>query len=168
MQVCLWYTELTPNTRKESMRTWRRRIETLGVLGEHAKRNISVYISVNKNTNFNFLKIIFIYTIWNGLSLKTNSRYCPFKSFCLRRLNDLQRTKLSCGRMIRLHTRPLLPLSCQQIVSLLIVKFKSKDFGLSITDAQRCSLITENVLCVLQNYRLGYVLSWVLTIEIYR
>ncbi len=112
LQVCLWYTELTPNTRKESMRTWRRRKETLGVLGEHVKRNISVNISVNNNTNFNFLKIIFIYTIWNGLSLKTIARYCPFKSFCLRRLNDLQRTQLSCGRMIRLHA---LPLSRQQL-----------------------------------------------------
>ncbi len=30
-----------------------------------------VYISVNNNTNINFLKILFIYTIWNGLSQKT-------------------------------------------------------------------------------------------------
>jgi hypothetical protein len=30
--------------------------------------------------NFNFLKILFIYTLWHGLSQKIISRYCPFKS----------------------------------------------------------------------------------------
>jgi hypothetical protein len=29
--------------------------------------------------NFKFFRILFIYTIWDGLSLKTISRYCPFK-----------------------------------------------------------------------------------------
>ncbi len=41
--------------------------------------NKSVYISVNNNTNWKFLKILSIYTIWVGLSQKTISRYCPFK-----------------------------------------------------------------------------------------
>jgi hypothetical protein len=41
------YTEFSPNTRKESMHTWRRRNKTHGALG-----NKSVYISVNYNTNF--------------------------------------------------------------------------------------------------------------------
>ncbi len=74
------YTELSLNTQKESMRTWRRRKETLGGLGEYAKRHKSVYISVNNNTKFNFLKILFIFTICNGLSQKTISRYCPFEA----------------------------------------------------------------------------------------
>jgi hypothetical protein len=30
--------------------------------------------------NFNFFWILSIYTIWDGLSLKTISRYCPFKA----------------------------------------------------------------------------------------
>jgi hypothetical protein len=37
------------------MPTWKRRSETLGVLGEYAKIEKSVYISVNNNTNFDFL-----------------------------------------------------------------------------------------------------------------
>jgi hypothetical protein len=37
------------------MRTWKRRKETLGVLGENVKRHKNVYISVNNNTNFNIL-----------------------------------------------------------------------------------------------------------------
>jgi hypothetical protein len=57
---CLRYTETSPNTQKESMRTWRRRKETLGVLGEYAERHKSVYISGNNNTNLNWLKILFI------------------------------------------------------------------------------------------------------------
>jgi hypothetical protein len=39
-----------------------------------------VYIFVNNNTNFNFLKILSNYTIWDRLSQKTISRYCPFKA----------------------------------------------------------------------------------------
>jgi hypothetical protein len=61
------------------MRTWRRRKETLGLLGEYAKRHKSVYISVNNITNFILLKILFTYTIWNGLSQKTISPYGPLK-----------------------------------------------------------------------------------------
>ncbi len=38
----------------------------------------SVYISVNNKMNLTFFKILFIYTLWD-LSLKTISRYCPFK-----------------------------------------------------------------------------------------
>jgi len=38
----------------------------------------SVYISVNNNTNLNIIKILSNYIIWNRLSQKTISRYCPF------------------------------------------------------------------------------------------
>jgi|LakMenEpi03Aug12_release.lakeMendotaPanAssembly.Ray.scaffolds.fasta_scaffold462044_1 hypothetical protein len=79
MYGCLLYTEMSQKTRKESMRTWRRRKETLGVLGKYAKRHKSVYISVNNNANLNILEILLIYTVWNGLSQTTISRYCPFK-----------------------------------------------------------------------------------------
>ncbi len=37
------------------------------------------FISAYNPTNFKCFKIISIYTIWDGLSLKTISRYCPFK-----------------------------------------------------------------------------------------
>jgi len=53
------------NMRKEFMRTWRRLKE--------------VYISVNNNTNLNLFKILSNYIIWDRLSQKTISRYCPFK-----------------------------------------------------------------------------------------
>ncbi len=36
-------------------------------------------ISVNNNTNLKKMCILSIFTIWDGLSLKTISRYCPFK-----------------------------------------------------------------------------------------
>jgi hypothetical protein len=39
----------------------------------------SVYISVNYNTNFKKFLILSICTIWDRLSLKTISHYCPFK-----------------------------------------------------------------------------------------
>jgi hypothetical protein len=61
------------------MRPWRRRKETLGVFSLYAKRYKSVYISVNNNTNLNLIKILSNYIIWNRLSQKTISRYCPFK-----------------------------------------------------------------------------------------
>jgi hypothetical protein len=61
------------------MRPWRRRKETLGVFSLYAKRYKSVYISVNNNTNLNLFKILSNYIIWNRLSQKTISRYCPFK-----------------------------------------------------------------------------------------
>jgi hypothetical protein len=40
---------------------------------------MSKHISVNNNTNFKSFWILSIDTIWDGLSLKTISRYCPFK-----------------------------------------------------------------------------------------
>jgi hypothetical protein len=43
---------------------------------EMAKGHKSVDISVN-NINFNIFQISF-YTVWDGLSLKNISRYCPF------------------------------------------------------------------------------------------
>jgi hypothetical protein len=61
------------------MRQWRRRKKTLGVFSKYAKRCKSVNISENNNTNKIFLKILTNYTIWDGLSQKTISRYCPFK-----------------------------------------------------------------------------------------
>ncbi len=61
------------------MRTWRRRKDTLGVFSIYAKRHKSVYIFVNNNTNVKIFWILSIYTIWDGLSQKTISRYCPFK-----------------------------------------------------------------------------------------
>jgi hypothetical protein len=76
MYGCL-YPESSPNKQKESMRTWRRRKETLGVLGEYAK---SVYISVNNNTNFNFFKESFYLHYMELIKPKTISRYCPFQS----------------------------------------------------------------------------------------
>jgi hypothetical protein len=42
----------------------------------------SVYISFNNNTNVKIFQILSIYTILDGLSLKTISRYCPFKYIC--------------------------------------------------------------------------------------
>ncbi len=65
------------------MRTWRWRTEALGVFSKYAKRHKSLYIFVNNNTNFNFLKILSNYTIWDWLSQKTISRYCPFKALCI-------------------------------------------------------------------------------------
>ena len=78
MQGYLRYTEFSPNTQKESMRTWRRHKETLGVFSYYANRHKSAYISVNNNTNLKKIYILSIYTIWERLSQKTISRYCPF------------------------------------------------------------------------------------------
>ncbi len=66
--------------RKEFMRTWRRRKETLGALSLYAKRYKSVYIFVNNNnTNSNLFKILANYIKRDRFSQKTISRYCPFK-----------------------------------------------------------------------------------------
>ena len=92
------------------MRTWRRRKETLGVLGENAKRHKIVYIAVNNKTNL--LKILFIYTIWNGLSPKTAvplsllSRNCVKKSLCW--LNFVYWSEETFLFPIKLNTVPLL------------------------------------------------------------
>jgi hypothetical protein len=61
------------------MRQWRRRKKYLGVFSIDAKRCKSVNISENNNTNKNFFSILANYTIWDALSQKTISRYCPFK-----------------------------------------------------------------------------------------
>jgi hypothetical protein len=44
----------------------------------------SVHISVNNTTNLKKILILTIYTIWDRVSLKTISRYCPFNAlkFC--------------------------------------------------------------------------------------
>jgi hypothetical protein len=34
--------------------------------------------------NFKIFQIPSVYTIWDGLSLKSISRYCPFKTFLFR------------------------------------------------------------------------------------
>ena len=89
-QGYLRYTKSSPNTRKVFKRSWRIRgknlcvhgedARTLGVFSQYAMRHKSVYIFVNNNnTNFNFLKILSNYTLWDRLSQKTISRYCPFK-----------------------------------------------------------------------------------------
>jgi hypothetical protein len=39
----------------------------------------SVYISVNNSTNLNLVKILSNYIIWDRLSQKTISSYCPLK-----------------------------------------------------------------------------------------
>jgi hypothetical protein len=65
--------------RKEFMSSWRIRKETLGVFSLYAKRYKSVYISINNNTNLNLFNILSNYIIWDRLSQKTISRYCPFK-----------------------------------------------------------------------------------------
>ncbi len=61
------------------MRQWRKRKKTLGVFSKYAKRCKSVNISENTNTNKKIFQILTNYTIWDGLSQKTISRYCPFK-----------------------------------------------------------------------------------------
>jgi hypothetical protein len=61
------------------MRQWRRRKKTLGVFSKYAKRCKSVNISENNNMNKKFFLILSNFTIWDGLSQKTISRYCPFK-----------------------------------------------------------------------------------------
>jgi hypothetical protein len=68
-RVSLIFSVYLENTRNVSKRL-RIRKETLGVLREYAKRHKSVYVSVNNNTNLDFLNILFIFTIWNGLGQK--------------------------------------------------------------------------------------------------
>ncbi len=60
------------------MRQWRRLKKALGIFSIDAKRCKSVNISENNNTNYKFFQILANYTIWDGLSQKTISRYCPF------------------------------------------------------------------------------------------
>jgi hypothetical protein len=90
----LRYTKSSQNARKVFKRIRRIRGKNLCVHGEDAKRLLdgvfslyakrykSVYISVNKNTNLNLFKILSNYIIWDRLSQKTISRYCPFKFLC--------------------------------------------------------------------------------------
>ncbi len=47
--------------------------KNLCVHGEDAKRQKTVNISFNSNTNLNFFKILSIYTVWDGLNPKTIS-----------------------------------------------------------------------------------------------
>ncbi len=75
------------NARKVSKRIWRLRRKFLSVYGEYG--NLGLFAvhkivsecaeSINNNTNLNLFKILFNYIIWNRLSQKTISRYCPFK-----------------------------------------------------------------------------------------
>jgi hypothetical protein len=53
---------------KESLHTWRRRKETLGVFSYYAKRHKTEYILVNNGLTGNFLNPYFR---WVGLSKKT-------------------------------------------------------------------------------------------------
>jgi hypothetical protein len=87
----LRYTKSSSNARKVFKRIWRIRGKNLCVHGEDAKRlgvfslcakrYKSVYISVNNNTNLNLFKILSNYIIWDRLSQKTISRYCPFNKY---------------------------------------------------------------------------------------
>ncbi len=97
------------NARKESMRTWRRLKENLGVFSYYAKRHKSVYISVNNNANFKKFWILSILTIWDGLNQKTISRYCPFKPsagvfFDVLRMFDFSGVALLTSRSTRATT----------------------------------------------------------------
>jgi hypothetical protein len=55
------------------MHTWRRRKETLGVLGDYAKRHKNVYTSVNNNTNFK--KIVFFLSTLYGMDWAEKSSH---------------------------------------------------------------------------------------------
>ncbi len=72
----LRYTKSSPNTRKVFKRIRRIRGKNLCIHGEDAKR---LLVCSPKNTNLKFFWILSIYTVWDGLSQKTISRYCPFK-----------------------------------------------------------------------------------------
>ncbi len=80
----LRFTKSSPNAQKVFKRIRRIRGKNLCVHGEDAKRLLAyspytpVYISVNNNTNLNLFKILSNYIIWDRLSQKTISRYCPF------------------------------------------------------------------------------------------
>ncbi len=90
------------------------------------EKSYTASLPINKNTkSTQTLSII----ICSGLYKHITSEFHGFKQDNYskhpfldtpeqRVLNDLLRTRLSCGRMIRLLTHPLLPLSRQQLVSL--------------------------------------------------
>ncbi len=67
IQCCLRCTKSSQQTRKESMRTQRR----------HQEAQNCVYPEI-LITQILIFYILSIYTTWDGLSLKTNSRYYPF------------------------------------------------------------------------------------------
>ncbi len=87
-QVYLRNTKSSPYARKVFKRIRRMHRKDLCVHWEDAKRLLahspttnrykSVNISVNNNMNLKFFYIHTYYTIWDGLSQKTISRYCPF------------------------------------------------------------------------------------------
>jgi hypothetical protein len=107
------------NTRKEFMRTWRRRKETLGIFSLYAKRYKSVYISVNNNTNLNLIKILSNYIIWDRLSQKTisqgtiwNREYCKcgtyagnWRQFLKKGLRIRMDPRINFGSWIRIRIR---------------------------------------------------------------
>ncbi len=73
---CLRYTKSSPNTRKVFKHIRRIRRKNLCAHGEDAKRLLTY--SPNTPKDISFLKILSNYTMWNGLSQQTISRYCPF------------------------------------------------------------------------------------------
>ncbi len=62
------------------------RLDTLGAFSYGAQWVKTSHISVTNNKNFKIFQIPSVYTIWDGLSLKTISRYCPFKYLFLIRI----------------------------------------------------------------------------------
>ncbi len=80
---------LSPYAPKLSMRKRRKRGKNLCVHGEDAKRLLAYQENTPRDIKMFISQLIkirikknlysFFYTIWDGLSLKTISRYCPFK-----------------------------------------------------------------------------------------
>jgi hypothetical protein len=102
----------SPNAHNETMRTLLRRGMRLSAVGECAwtllahsttalselKPRISQKIIL---WILKFFQIPSVYTIWDGLSLKTISRYCPFNLlgvfFCLKILNCRKIKLIECN-----------------------------------------------------------------------
>ena len=69
------------NMRKEFMRPWRRRKETLDVFSLCAKIYKSVYISVNNNTNLNLFKILSNYICGTDYAKKPSHATVPLSTY---------------------------------------------------------------------------------------
>ncbi len=68
--------------------------ETTGTLKGEISTEV-MYFSGNNNTNFKKVQILSIYTIWDRLSLKTITRYCPFNSTPCRGLHKVVMRKFA-------------------------------------------------------------------------
>jgi hypothetical protein len=93
----LRYTKSSPNMRRVFKRIRRIRGKNLCVHGEDAKRLLAYFPYSQKDTKMCIYRLIIIsiltfldsfyphYCIWDGLSQKTISRYCPFNAYSLTR-----------------------------------------------------------------------------------